>query len=83
MAASGETTRRGYGWSHQKERKRWARVIAAGQAVCARCSGPIHPEEPWDLGHLDEDRRFYAGPEHVRCNRATSGRVVRRYSRDW
>jgi hypothetical protein len=72
---------RGYGARHDSLRKRIAPLVASGEAICARCHKPILPNEPWDLGHDDNDRNRYAGPEHRRCNRATSGR--RRQSRRW
>lgn len=65
---------RGYGRDHQAERARWAPIVATGHVKCARCRLPIAPAAPWDLGHVDEDRSKYAGPEHEACNRATSGR---------
>lgn len=81
------TSERGYGTAHQKLRKRLARTVNAGKARCARCGEPIIPGTPWDLGHIDHDRSRYAGPEHVRCNRATAGRRPkprkRKWSRQW
>lgn len=65
------TTARGYGNRHQKLRKQLAPLVASGQERCARCSAPILPGEPWDLGHDDRDRSRYTGPEHSRCKRAS------------
>jgi hypothetical protein len=66
-----------------RPRRTWERSINAGIVSCSRCGLPIEPGEPWDLGHSDEDRRRYSGPEHTACNRATKGRAVERHSRQW
>jgi hypothetical protein len=66
---------RGYGWKHEKLRKVWQRQIDEQHGptvLCARCLRPILPGQEWDLGHDDYDRSRYTGPEHRRCNRATS-----------
>jgi hypothetical protein len=74
MPKSGNTTARGYGSAHQRERRRWARELKRlGVLPCARCGGDIYDGQPFDLGHTD-DRTTYTGPEHVRCNRADGGR---------
>ena len=88
-------TTKKYGRPHRRVRGRYAPIVAAGNASCARCGQPIAPDEPWDLGHNDLGTG-YSGPEHRRCNRATAGRGkaeiaaaaassigVRRWSRCW
>ena len=62
-----------YGHAHRKLRQRWARLVADGEVNCARCRLPIHPGQPWDLGHRDDDSGEYQGPEHRRCNRTAGG----------
>ena len=72
MASSAE---RGYGSAHRKRREREAERIKAGGVQCWRCTKPIPADaasEDWDLGHDDNDRTKYMGPEHRGCNRATS-----------
>lgn len=81
--ARGTRQQRGYDAAHDAERKRWAPLVATGMVKCWRCRLPIGPGEPWDLGHDDQDRSKYRGPEHAEktddhpaCNRATSGRRI-------
>lgn len=59
----------------------WAPDVARGIVFCARCGERIAAGDPWDLGHSDLDRRFYAGPEHRKCNRATNARDRKGQSR--
>ena len=71
-----------YGTRHKALRAGWARKVAGGGVLCARCGRPISPDEPFDLGHVDGGGLFeYQGAEHRRCNRAVSKRRVR--SREW
>lgn len=74
MATRPNQRDRGYGYDHKKLRKQIAPDVDAGRANCWRCGLPIAKGQPWDLGHDDEDRSKYRGPEHVACNRATAGR---------
>jgi len=94
MPRAGNTTTKGYGIAHQRERQRWALRVDAGLVDCFRCHQPIEPGRPWDLGHTD-DRTTWTGPEHLSCNRKAGGsngalvtnamrqRDPVRTSRDW
>jgi len=74
-ARRGGTTARGYGAGHQQLRDQVAPRVDAGLVDCWRCGGRIESGEPWDLGHDDNDRSVYRGPEHAnRCNRSAAGR---------
>jgi len=73
-AKRGGTAARGYGPGHKLERERWRPKVEAGGVECWRCHEPIDPSGPWDLGHDDNDRSKYKGPEHPVCNRRTNGR---------
>jgi hypothetical protein len=75
------TNARGYGVVHQALRRRWAPKVVAGVVDCDRCGRRIEPGEPWDLGHDDHNRSRWTGPEHRRCNRATS--KPRPRTREW
>jgi hypothetical protein len=80
------TTERGYGNEHQKLRARTQKLVDAGKAHCWRCTKLIPPGSKWDLGHDDDDRTKYMGPEHVACNRATTGfrtSIIVDTSREW
>lgn len=72
-----------YGVRHRRRRQQWAPVVATGKVDCARCGKRIRAGEPWDLGHDDADPSRYVGPEHARCNRATSAHRVALNSRCW
>lgn len=92
MPSKGTTPQKGYGYQHQKLRAQWEPRVQAGTVNCARCTHPILPGQPWQLGHAD-DRRSYNGPEHARCNLQAGGRngaavtngqrAALRHSRTW
>jgi hypothetical protein len=67
-------TERGYDGQHRALHRRLAITVANGTAVCWRCWRPIHPAEPWDLGHDDHNRGIYRGAEHRACNRSAAAR---------
>jgi hypothetical protein len=64
----GSTAERGYGKQHQALRARFEPMVLAGDVRCWRCGDLIVPGEPWHLGHKDDDKSVYMGPEHERCN---------------
>lgn len=71
------------GIQHRTLRANLEPVVAAGLADCALCGHRIAAGARWDLAHA-EDRRFYLGPAHERCNRATNPAAsVERTSREW
>lgn len=73
--ARGTAAQRGYGQAHRSLRASWQRRMDDGERVlCWRCERPVDPTA-WQLGHCDNDRTRYHGPEHVACNLATAGRT--------
>lgn len=59
---------------HRALRKAWQVEVDAGHASCWRCGKPIPPGTKWQLGHDDNDRTVYRGPEHPRCNLSAAAR---------
>jgi len=74
MPSPGTSKERGYDHKHRKLRDQIKASVDAGQTTCWRCGIQIHKGEPWDLGHDDDDRTKYRGPEHQACNRSTRSR---------
>lgn len=70
----GSTAERGYGAAHQALRRKVKRTVDAGLGYCWRCGRWLDPSKPWDLGHDDDDRSVYRGPECLPCNRSTAAR---------
>lgn len=62
-----------------KLRARYKPQVDSGNAVCGRCRRPIHPGEPWDVGHVvdlssGQPSQGYR-TEHRRCNRSAGGKL--------
>jgi hypothetical protein len=80
--ARGTSSERGYGSAHQRLRREYELRMRAGEVFhCWRCAErdvvtEIDPDA-WHLGHDDEDRSVYRGPECVPCNEAVAGRTKR------
>lgn len=68
---------------HQRMRTQWEAAVATGKAECWRCSEPLAPDQPFDVGHDDHDRNVYRGPECLKCNRSTSTRRKQTEPRRW
>jgi hypothetical protein len=81
--SAGKTSARGYGAAHQRSRREWEPLVAAGGVVCWRCQRPIVAGmirtargkviPSWHMGHLP-DRSLPALPEHTWCNLSAAGR---------
>ena len=70
-----------YGPKHHRRRREFARRLERGELIiCPRCSGPIGPDQLWDLGHDDRDPSW-TRPEHRSCNRAAANAL--KTSREW
>lgn len=73
--ARGTRQERGYDAAHEHLRFDYQRRINQGERfTCWRCGQPIDPRN-WTLGHCDDDRTTYHGPECPPCDYATAGRT--------
>jgi hypothetical protein len=73
---------RGYGSKHQRLRAWWAKRVEQGNVYCWRCRELIAADAEWELGHDDEARTKYRGPEHrVECNQRAGASKGGRSSR--
>ena len=64
-----------YDAGHRRERADWAIMIEQGHGpICHRCSKPIEPGQPFDLGHRQDlvlgGAPKKRSPEHQKCNRS-------------
>ena len=76
-AGYGRTTALGYGYSHQKLRARWAKVVEAGEVTCGKCGRLIRPGTPWDLSHPRDDKSLPPEPWHASCNKSYASAVTK------
>lgn len=60
--------KRGYGKEHRQLRAKWRPIVEAGGVICWRCDLEIMQGQEWHLGHADDNRQEYKGPEHKGCN---------------
>lgn len=70
------TAQRGYGSHHRKIRDHYQAIIDSGEAVyCWRpdCGKQLFGRD-WHLGHDDDDRTKYRGPECIKCNTSAGGK---------
>ncbi|GAB3988837.1 hypothetical protein GCM10028771_02430 [Nocardioides marmoraquaticus] len=78
-AARGRRQRRGYDAHHDQVGRHYQQQLEGGRSYrCWRCGRPITGARrgvDWQLGHCDDDKTVHHGPEHPRCNQATSGRA--------
>ncbi len=78
------TDEAGYGAEHKRLRRKWAPKVKRGVVFCWRCGNlieldPSRPSgEQWHLGHDDDDRSVYRGPEHAACNLRTAAHRAQR-----
>ena len=73
--ARGTRQERGYDSAHDRRRAAYQALMNRGETFhCWRCGDLIDPHV-WHLGHDDDDRSRYRGPECVPCNTATKGRI--------
>ncbi|GAB2970216.1 hypothetical protein GCM10027076_03620 [Nocardioides montaniterrae] len=74
--ARGTRQQRGYDAAHDQLRADWQRRLNTGErATCWRCGNDLDPKA-WTLGHCDDDRTIYHGPECPACDYATAGRTM-------
>lgn len=69
-----------YDHNHRQHRADWDQAIQAGaMPTCRRCSKPIKPGQPWQLGHIVDlalgGTPKHRAPEHKRCNEAAGGQL--------
>jgi hypothetical protein len=74
-AQRGRRQQRGYGAHHDALREAWSPAVEAGRVKCWRCQVLIKAGSAWHLGHDDDDRTKYRGPEHMRCNLSAAGKA--------